>query len=150
MALNRAELLFGIRERFQQLKGTLLVREGTLSEFEWCMYQQSVHHVSDLTDEGMEFYRLVEQAVHLGCGQLFGRAKLLGDDSGFWSPNKESPFYSESTHGNGFFTSKNNRVLRALEPLPDSAGKFVQTSCVIFSGSNWVFTKSGSLYVYEP
>lgn len=144
--MSKEQFMQEIRTRFE--KRLPLVRPGTLSEYEWCLYQQTVLHVDDLTDEGMELYQLVEQAVNLGYGQQFGRGELVGEDSGFWSADRESPFYCPA-QGAGYFTSKNNRLLVASEPDPGFTNKFKQTSLVIFFGKNWVYTMSGSLYVYS-
>lgn len=99
-----------------------------------------------LTTAGLELHSQTQEKYDAGDWKdTLSTYALDRSKSGFWSPDKESPYYVPDTDGSHWTTlnSWNNIVVLGFS---ESRQKWLTTSAVILITNEWCLTRSGSLY----
>jgi len=96
-----------------------------------------------LTEAGLELYHQAEaQFRNNQYKDVFVKYFPEQANSGFWSADTESPYYTEG-ESHTYLNSFNNTVVNGLSARKNV---FITTSPVIFLTDNWCLTRSKSLY----
>jgi hypothetical protein len=93
-----------------------------------------------LNDFGHDYVSRIQRQFDAGCvkGHL-DKFYLYFLNSGFWAPDKSSPYYSPNDII-GLNTFQNFRAVGTIDGTP------ITTSPIIFKTKQWIYTQSGSIY----
>ena len=99
-----------------------------------------------LTPEGIAFYKEAEEKHHNGNHKdILSPYAFEKTKSGFWSPDKKSPYYVPNTNGEHWSCLNSWRNI-VISGYSEKSKEWITTSPAIFVTDNWCLTYSGSLY----